>query len=100
MNVLSLENISKTLNEEPLFTEVSFGLDSGDHAGLIGQNGTGKSTFLRLLTGELLPDSGTIATARKSELIMLTQQMAYTEEDTVRSYLYKGEGKRISLLND
>ena len=100
MNVLSLENISKTLNEEPLFTEVSFGLDSGDHVGLIGQNGTGKSTFLRLLTGELLPDSGTIATARKSELIMLTQQMAYTEEDTVRSYLYKGEGKRISLLND
>ena len=99
MNVLSLENISKTLNEEPLFTEVSFGLEGGDHVGLIGQNGTGKSTFLRLLTGELLPDSGTIATARGTELIMLTQQMVFSEEDTVRSYLYKGEGKRIALVN-
>ncbi len=99
MNVLSLENISKTLDEEPLFTEVSFGLEGGDHVGLIGQNGTGKSTFLRLLKGELLPDSGTIATAREGELIMLTQQMIYSEEDTVRSYLYKGEGKRIELVN-
>ena len=87
MNVLSLENISKTIDEEPLFTGVSFGLDSGDHVGLIGQNGTGKSTFLRLLTGELEQDSGTIAIARESELIMLTQQMIFTEEDTVRSYL-------------
>ena len=99
MNVLSLENISKTLDEEPLFTEVSFGLEGGDHVGLIGQNGTGKSTFLRLLQGELLPDSGTIATARNTELIMLTQQMIFSEEDTVRSYLYKGEGKRIALVN-
>ncbi|MDY0288081.1 MAG: ABC-F family ATP-binding cassette domain-containing protein [Sphaerochaeta sp.] len=99
MNVLSLENISKTLNEEPLFSAVSFGLEGGDHVGLIGQNGTGKSTFLRLLKGELPPDSGTIATARESELIMLTQQMLFTSEDTVRSYLYKGEGKRIALVN-
>ncbi len=99
MNVLSLENISKTLDEEPLFAEVSFGLEGGDHVGLIGQNGTGKSTFLRLLKGELTPDSGTIATARETELIMLTQQMIYSEEDTVRSYLYKGEGKRIALVN-
>ncbi len=99
MNVLSLENISKTLDEEPLFTEVSFGLDAGDRVGLIGQNGTGKSTFLRLLAGDLVPDSGTIAMARESELIMLTQQMHFTEKDTVRSYLYKGEGKRIALVN-
>ncbi len=99
MNVLSLENISKTLDEEPLFTEVSFGLEAGDHVGLIGQNGTGKSTFLRLLKGELPSDSGTIATARETELIMLTQQIIFSEEDTVRSYLYKGEGKRIALVN-
>ena len=99
MNVLSLENISKTLDEEPLFTEVSFGLEGGDHVGLIGQNGTGKSTFLRLLQGELPPDSGSIATARDTELIMLTQQMIFSEGDTVRSYLYKGEGKRIALVN-
>jgi len=99
MNVLSLENISKTLDEEPLFTEVSFGLEGGDHVGLIGQNGTGKSTFLRLLQGDLPPDSGTIATARDTELIMLTQQIMFSEADTVRSYLYKGEGKRIALVN-
>lgn len=99
MNVLSLENISKTLNEEPLFSQVTFGLDSGDHVGLIGQNGSGKTTFLRLLQGEITPDSGTIASARETELIMLTQHMVYEEDDTIRTYLYKGQGKRIALVN-
>lgn len=98
MNVLSVENISKTLNDEPLFEGVTFGLEGGDHVGLIGQNGTGKSTFLRLLKGELYSDSGTIATARDTELIMLTQQILFDENDTVQTYLYKGDGKRIALL--
>ena len=99
MNVLSLENISKTLNDTPLFEAVNFGLEGGDHVGLIGQNGTGKSTFLRLLRGDFPPDSGTVSMARDTELITLAQHVDFDSSDTVHSYLYKGEGKRIALLN-
>lgn len=99
MNVLSLENISKTLNDTPLFEAVSFGLEGGDHVGLIGQNGTGKSTFLRLLRGDFPPDTGTISMARDTELITVAQHVDFDSSDTVHSYLYKGEGRRIALLN-
>ncbi|AEV28742.1 ATPase component of ABC transporters with duplicated ATPase domain [Sphaerochaeta pleomorpha str. Grapes] len=99
MNVLSLESISKTLNDEPLFAEVSFGLEGGDHVGLIGHNGSGKSTFLRLLCGYLRPDSGTISMARDTDLVMLDQGVQFDADDTARTFLYKGQGKRIALLN-
>ena len=99
MNVLSLESISKTLNDEPLFAEVSFGLEGGDHVGLIGHNGSGKSTFLRLLCGYLHPDSGTISMARDTDLVMLDQGVQFDAEDTARTFLYKGQGKRIALVN-
>ena len=49
MNVLSIENVSKSYGERILFENVSFGIDEGDKIGLIGVNGTGKSTFLKVL---------------------------------------------------
>ncbi|WP_320127551.1 ABC-F family ATP-binding cassette domain-containing protein [uncultured Sphaerochaeta sp.] len=100
MNVLSLESISKTLNDAPLFQEVAFGLEGGDHVGLIGHNGSGKSTFLHLLRGDFPPDTGTISMARDTDLVMLDQGVDFEQEDTVRSYLYKGTGNRISLINE
>ena len=99
MNVLSLESVSKTLKDEPLFSNVSLGLEEGDHAALIGRNGEGKSTFLRLLTKQLVPDSGTIAMKNDTDLVMLEQAIIFSEEETVRSYLYKGQGKRIATFN-
>jgi ATP-binding cassette subfamily F protein uup len=98
MNVLSLESIAKTLNDEPLFEQVTFGLEGGDHVGLIGHNGSGKSTFLRLLSGQIVPDSGTISMARDTDLVMLDQAVDFDPEDTVASFLYKGSGMRIALL--
>nr|WP_321294525.1 ABC-F family ATP-binding cassette domain-containing protein [uncultured Sphaerochaeta sp.] len=95
MNVLSLEAVSKTLKDEPLFSGVSFGLEEGDHVALIGRNGQGKSTFLKLLRGDILPDSGTIAMKGDTDLVMLEQVVSFAEDATVGSYLYGGEGKRI-----
>jgi ATP-binding cassette subfamily F protein uup len=100
MNVLSLESIAKTLNDEPLFEGVSFGLEGGDHVGLIGHNGSGKSTFLRLLCGDIHPDSGTISMARDTDLVMLDQGVQFDANDTALTFLYKGQGKRISLMKE
>lgn len=98
MNVLSLENVSKTLKDEPLFESVTLGLEEGERVGLIGRNGTGKSTFLRLVKGDLETDTGTLARSRDMELVMLDQQVVWDGDATVRTYLYQGQGERIQLL--
>lgn len=98
MNVLSLENVSKTLKDEPLFEEVTLGLESGERVGLIGRNGTGKSTFLRLIKGDYETDTGTMARSRDMELIMLDQHVVWDGDASVHEYLYQGQGKRIHLL--
>ncbi|ADY12852.1 ABC-F family ATP-binding cassette domain-containing protein [Sphaerochaeta globosa] len=95
MNVLSLEAVSKTLKDEPLFEGVSFGLEEGDHVALIGRNGQGKSTFLKLIAGSIVPDNGTIAMKNGTDLVMLEQGVQFEENDTVASYLHYGQGKRI-----
>ncbi|MDY4611328.1 MAG: ABC-F family ATP-binding cassette domain-containing protein [Sphaerochaetaceae bacterium] len=100
MNVLSLENVSKTLKDEPLFEEVTLGLECGDRVGLIGRNGTGKSTFLRLIKGDYETDTGTMARSRDMELVMLDQQVTWNGDATVRSYLHQGQGKRIQLVKE
>ncbi|WP_332447568.1 ABC-F family ATP-binding cassette domain-containing protein [Sphaerochaeta sp.] len=95
MNVLSLEGVSKTLKDEPLFEGVNFGLEAGDHVALIGRNGQGKSTFLKLLAGQLVPDTGTIAMQNDTDLVLLEQQVSFPPDCTIASYLFAGNGKRI-----
>lgn len=94
MNVLSIENLSKTLKDEPLFSDVSLGLEEGDHVGLIGSNGTGKTTFLRLIAGLIPPDEGSIAINRKCETVLLEQEVTFDQNDTILQYLLSGSGQR------
>ena len=60
MNILSVNNLKKIGREESLFSGVTFGLNEGDKAALIGRNGTGKSTLLNTIAGVLQPDDGNI----------------------------------------
>jgi ATP-binding cassette subfamily F protein uup len=100
MNILSCENISLTLNDEPLFENVTFGLDERDHVGLIGNNGTGKSTLLKVLIGKLESDSGNVSMANYAEMMMLNQVIEFDDGDSVRDYLFKGEGSRFDRLRE
>ena len=60
MNVLSVENLSKTVDDKPLFENVTLGLEEGEKAGIVGVNGAGKTSFIHTLTGLLHPDEGRI----------------------------------------
>ncbi|MBR1722021.1 MAG: ATP-binding cassette domain-containing protein, partial [Treponema sp.] len=60
MNILSISGLSKMGREAPLFKEVTFGLNEGDKAAIIGRNGTGKSTLLNVIAGVLPADDGQI----------------------------------------
>ncbi len=100
MNILSCENISLTLNDEPLFENVTFGLEERDHVGLIGNNGTGKSTLLKVLDKKLESDTGTVSMTNNKEIMMLNQLIDFEENDSVRDYLFKGEGSRFNRLRE
>jgi ATP-binding cassette subfamily F protein uup len=100
MNILSVENLSLTLNDEPLFENISFGLDKYDRVGLIGNNGQGKSTLLKVLSKKIEKDEGSISTMNETEIGFLEQIVTYDENATVLDYFYSCEGSRFKLLKD
>jgi ATPase subunit of ABC transporter with duplicated ATPase domains len=71
VNLITLDGISKTLGEAPLFEDVRLGIGSGERIGFVGRNGRGKSTLLRILEGSLEPDSGTVARKRRLSVSLL-----------------------------
>ena len=86
MNVLSLDGVGKTLVYAPLFENVTLGIDAGDKVGFIGRNGSGKSTFLGILTGEILPDTGTVSRARALTVSSLPQRPTFLPGTTLEAY--------------
>ena len=95
MNILSIENLSKTVNDEPLFENVTLGVEEGEKIGIVGKNGEGKSTFLKLISGLIVPDEGKISKNNNTDIEMLEQSITYTPETTIESYLLEGKGRRI-----
>lgn len=83
MNILTLENIQKNYSERSLFDKASFYLQEGEKVGVIGINGTGKSTLLRMMAGEEEPDGGRIVFANHVVVRMLPQQPVFAKGATV-----------------
>ncbi|MEA5031125.1 MAG: ATP-binding cassette domain-containing protein, partial [Sphaerochaeta sp.] len=98
MVILSVENISKTVKDEPLFQDVTFGMQRGEKIGLVGPNGCGKSTFLRVLEGSSSTDSGTVAKARELSISVLEQQPRFQSGQKVEDFLLDGDHPSIHLL--
>lgn len=100
MNLISIDNVSKNVKEVPLFSEVSLGIDSGEKIGFVGQNGSGKSTFLKLLLGETEPDTGTISINKNVSISFLKQYQQFEESDTLKSFLYKAKDPLLLLARE
>lgn len=81
--VLSAQNISMSYSEKPLLKDTSLFIDEKDKIGLIGTNGTGKSTLLKIIAGIVNPLGGTITTARGSKISYLPQNPDFSEDKTV-----------------
>ncbi|MDD4049261.1 MAG: ATP-binding cassette domain-containing protein, partial [Clostridia bacterium] len=73
MNLLSIENLAKSYGERTLFKNVTLGIDEGDKIGLIGVNGTGKSTFLKIIAGLVNSDMGSITKGKSVQMEFLPQ---------------------------
>lgn len=108
MNLLTAEGLTIAYSERKLFEDASFYMDEGEKVGIIGVNGTGKSTLLRIMAGEEQPDEGTITFANNKVIAFLRQQENFKSGQNVLEYIMCGikdedvwslEAKAKSMLN-
>jgi ATP-binding cassette subfamily F protein uup len=85
--IINAQGLSKQYSVNPLFENVSFTVSEGNRIGLIGPNGSGKSTLLEILCGRIKPDSGEVATRKRSRLAYIAQVSDFAPGETVRSVI-------------
>lgn len=102
MNLLSVNKLAKIGREKPLFTDVTFGLDLGDKAALIGRNGSGKSTLLNTIAGILPPDEGTVVLNRElspdGTFSFLSQNPEFKPTDTIRAHIFRSSSPKLNII--
>ena len=91
MNIINIEHISKLFGDKLIFDDASFGLQEGDKVGIVGINGTGKSTLLRIVAGDETPDSGQIIRQNNLKMAYLPQTPEFPKDATVLSYALSGD---------
>lgn len=91
MNVLNIENVSKIFGEKHIFDDVSYGIHEGDKIGIIGINGTGKSTLLKIIAGIEEPDEGQVIKQNGLRITYLPQNPEFPEGETVADYVINGK---------
>ena len=87
MSILNVEHLSHGFGDRAIFQDVSFRMLAGEHIGLIGANGEGKSTFMSIITGKLMPDEGKIEWAKNVRVGYLDQHIVLEKGMTVRQVL-------------
>lgn len=98
MHILSATDIGIAYGEKPLFSGVSFGIDSEDKIGLIGSNGSGKSTLAGILAGAVEPGTGSVVAAGGTHIHYLRQHPAFAPAGTVLAEVFRGEDPRLMAL--
>ena len=94
MNSINIEHISKIYGEKTIFDDASFGIQEGDRIGIVGINGTGKSTLLKMIAGEATPDSGQIIRQNGLKIAYVPQNPVFPDDADIRSFAFdRGDGE-------
>jgi ABC transport system ATP-binding/permease protein len=100
VNYLSAESISKSFHDHWLFRDLTVGISQGEKFALVGENGTGKSTLLKILTGQLASDSGEVSVREGVKLGYLTQQPNVAGHLTVKEIIFNKDNKVAKVVSD
>ena len=87
MSILNVEHLTHGFGDRAIFNDVSFRLLKGEHIGLVGANGEGKSTFMNIITGKLMPDEGTVEWNKNVRVGYLDQHTVLKKEMSIRDVL-------------
>ena len=100
MNLITIENISKAYNEKILFKNINLGVNEGDRIGLIGINGTGKTTLLKIIAGLEEADEGRVIKGSSVKIEYLPQNTLFDPDTTVLSQVFNGNSKNMALIRE
>ncbi len=100
MNIITLEKISKSYSDKALLKDVSLGINDGDKIGLIGINGAGKSTFLKIVSGKEEFYDGIIIKGKNVRIEYLDQNPHFDKDATILEQVFKGDTKEMKLLRN
>ncbi|ACS99445.1 ABC-F family ATP-binding cassette domain-containing protein [Paenibacillus sp. JDR-2] len=100
MHLLSVEHITKSYGEKMLFEDVTFGVEEGDKIGIIGVNGTGKSTFLKVIAGFEPADSGSISIGNRVVVRMLAQDPTFAPGETALEHVLGGDSTQLRAVRE
>jgi ATP-binding cassette subfamily F protein uup len=100
LNYLSAESVAKTFNDRWLFKDVTLGISQGEKFAFVGNNGVGKSTLLKILTGEIQPDGGKVSIRQGIRLGYLTQQPTVDEKLSVKDVLFSDNNEIAKVVKE
>jgi ATP-binding cassette subfamily F protein uup len=100
MNYLSVEQLSKSYNEQALFDDLTFGISQGQKVALVGKNGCGKSTLLKIIGGIESADNGRVVFRKGIKLSFLTQNPEFSSHQTVRDYIFDQDNELLSTVSE
>ena len=100
MSLLIIENLTKSYGEKALFSDINFTVEPQDKIGLVGINGTGKSTLLRVISGQDSPDSGTVSKGKNIRIEFLEQMPDFDPEETVLEHVLRGDSEIMCTIRD
>ncbi len=98
--VLTVEDLGKSYGEKALFSHVNLNINEGDKIGIVGVNGTGKSTFLRTVAGRLAADTGSMVTMRNLRISFLEQSKEFEADNTVLMEAFKDDSPLMQALRN
>ncbi|WP_307537963.1 ABC-F family ATP-binding cassette domain-containing protein [Paenibacillus sp. W4I10] len=100
MNIMTVEQIAKSYGEKILFKDASFGMADQDKIGVVGVNGTGKSTFLRVISGMEPADSGQISIGNDVRIQFLAQNPDFNPDNTVLQQVFEGDSMEMKTVRE
>ena len=100
MNYLSVENISKSFGERVLFEGLNFGLNYGDKVALIANNGSGKTSMLKIIAGKDVPGTGKVTVRNGIRIGYLEQEPVFNEKFTINELLYSSNAEVVKIIRE
>lgn len=100
MNILNLEKVIKSYSEKILLNNISLGINEGDKIGVIGVNGTGKSTLLKIIAGTEIPDGGKVIKANNINIEYLPQTPIFRDGESVLDNVFRGDTRGMKELRE